>query len=80
MSDFEKAMLSPTSVYKIPNEVVEDDTLSREQKLKILRQWEYDAHELQVAEDENMPGDQPTSMLHRIITAIHCLEKSHKDQ
>ena len=42
-----------------PNEVLADRNLSREEKIKILEQMEYDALELQVAEEENMPGGPP---------------------
>lgn len=56
MTDIKKAKLDPTAVYKSPGEVLEDNTLSREDKIEILRVWEYDAREIQVAEEENMPS------------------------
>ena len=42
-----------------PNEVLADRNLSREEKINILEQMEYDALELQVAEEENMSGGPP---------------------
>lgn len=71
MTDFKKAMLSPSVVYSQPNDVVLDDTLTKEEKIKILRQWEYDARDILVAEEENMIGTEP-AMLGRIL---HALEK-----
>ena len=46
MIDVKKAMLNPTSVFKGPEDVVADDDLARDQKIEILRRWEYDAREL----------------------------------
>jgi len=37
-----------------------------------LRRWEYDARELEVAEDENMAGG-PPSQLDRVLAALHRL-------
>lgn len=83
MTDFQKALLDPTSVYKLPGEVVKDDSLSREQKIQILHRWEYDARELQVAEEENMPEltkHKKGSMLSRVLDALHKLNASAKHE
>ncbi|NNE62086.1 MAG: hypothetical protein HKN35_14420, partial [Woeseia sp.] len=48
MSDYKKILLDPTTAYKVPNDVVKDKSLSKEQKIEILRRWAYDAHELEV--------------------------------
>ncbi len=73
MNQFERALLNPTSVYQKPMDVVHDESLSRDQKIQILERWEYDARELQVAEEENMPELTPKekgSMLSRVIEAL----------
>ena len=75
MTDFEKAMRDPSKAYKLPKDVLEDDSLDRDQKIKILRQWEFDANELITAEEENMPGDAPP-MLNRVKRALEELEVS----
>ena len=49
-------MLDPTSVFRVPEDVLKASDLTREQKIEILRRWEYDARELEVAADENMIG------------------------
>ncbi len=59
MTDIEKAMLNPTTVFRTPDEVLLREDLSREQKIEILRRWAYDARQLEVAEEENMGGQQP---------------------
>jgi hypothetical protein len=56
MVDVEKALLDPGLVFKTPDEVVTSDELSQEQKINILRRWEYDVRELEVAEEEGMKG------------------------
>ncbi|HZA53594.1 MAG TPA: hypothetical protein VE616_05025 [Candidatus Udaeobacter sp.] len=62
MVEFEKALLDPGLAFKTPEEVLKRNDLSRDQKIKILRQWEYDVREMQVADDENMTGPQPVAI------------------
>jgi len=71
--DIEKVQFGPGSVYASPNDVFEDSSLTREQKIKILRRWEYDARELAVAEEENMTGG-PPNMLSEILYVLHLLD------
>ena len=54
--DIDRAILNPAGVFKVPSEVLESSDLTKVQKIKILRQWEYDARELEVAEEESMIG------------------------
>jgi len=55
-----------------PAEVVRSSALSRSQKPKILQQWELDARQLSVAEEENMAGGEE-SMVGRVSRAILAL-------
>ena len=59
MIDVKKAMLDPTTVFKDPKEVVANAEFTRDQKTEILRRWEYDAHQLEVAEEEAGMGKPP---------------------
>lgn len=77
MADINKIFFDPGPVFKTPEEVLKRRGLSREQKIKILCDWEYDARELEVAEEENMPGDQP-GMLAQIHQALYSL-KARRD-
>lgn len=70
--DIEKAILNPGSEFTCPEDVLKQQTITREQKIKILRRWEYDARELEVAEEENMGGG-PPSMLSDILAALQRL-------
>lgn len=67
--DYEQALLDPASFFKEPEAVVERKDLTREQKIEILRRWEYDASEVAVAEEEGMIADRPL-MLRRVVLAL----------
>ena len=73
MIDFDKALVDPGLVFKTPDEVLAENALSREQKIKILEKWEYDARELQVAAEEGMEGPQPVVTLDTVIRALQAL-------
>ncbi|MDA3872858.1 MAG: hypothetical protein PF795_02730 [Kiritimatiellae bacterium] len=70
---YEHAMKDPAGTFTHPENVVEHPSLTTEQKLKILRQWEYDAREKEVAEEENMGGG-PDDQLSRILQAIESIQ------
>ena len=70
----DQALSNPADVYSEPNQVLQDASLTREQKMGILKQWEYDARELEVAEEENMAGRTP-SILGEVLNAILKLER-----
>jgi len=65
-------MEAPGSVFATPEEVLEHDELSEAQKIEILRRWQYDAVELDVAVEEGMPGDD-SPLLRRIMLALGTL-------
>ncbi|TDJ65758.1 MAG: hypothetical protein E2O37_03855 [Proteobacteria bacterium] len=73
MTDIEKAMFDPTAVFRAPEEVLLREDMSREQKIEVLRRWAYDARQLQVADEENMGGQQP-DILDEILRALHALD------
>ena len=72
MIDLERALIDPQSIFEVPNNVVINDDISTEQKIEILRQWEYDARALEVAEEENMSGDSP-DLLSAVLKALQAL-------
>jgi len=72
MTDIDKALLDPTSVFKAPEDVLKARDLTREQKIEILRRWEYDARELQVADDESMTGGS-NNLLQRVLESLSAL-------
>ena len=70
--NYEKALLNPAEEFVSPKDVLTEQTLTQDQKIKVLRQWEYDALEMEVAEEENMGGDSP-SILSEVLDALHSL-------
>ncbi|MCK5709781.1 MAG: hypothetical protein KAI07_04515 [Deltaproteobacteria bacterium] len=74
--DIERAMLDPGSVFSSPEDVVKTEGITREQKIEILRHWEYDARELEVAAEESMLGNN-SDMLDQILEALNKLGAEH---
>ncbi len=70
MIDVKKAMLDPTMVFKDPKEVIANTELTRDQKIEILRRWEYDAHQLEVAEEEAGMDVLRPEMLDLVLQAL----------
>lgn len=68
---------NPTHFYSSPNEILSDNHLTDDSKLKILKSWEHDAIELQKAEEENM-GHGNRSRLSEVKQAIISLQESTK--
>ncbi len=74
MIDVNKAMLDPTMVFKDPKDVVANVELTRDQKIEILRRWEYDARQLEVAEEEAGMAVRQPDMFDRVVQALHALD------
>jgi hypothetical protein len=49
-----RAMTNPSSVFKSPEEVIDCKDLNESEKAAVLKQWELDARQLQVATEEGM--------------------------
>jgi len=56
LEQVESAISDPTRHYAHPMDVMHDDSLDAEEKLKILESWKKDAELLSTAQDENMSG------------------------
>ena len=74
MIDVIKAMLDPTMVFEDPMNVVANVELTRDQKIEILRRWEYDARQLEVAEEEAGMAVRRPDMFDRVVQALHALD------
>ena len=67
-------LTDPAAAFKNPQQVVDNEMLTREQKIDILRRWEYDIRELQVADDEGMTAPKPQPItLESIFAALRSL-------
>ena len=74
----DKLMTDPEDVFKTPRDVLENEELSDEQKLVVLEQWQNEVTQQLVAEEEAMPGDNPTNaeLLQEIHEALTTLRGS----
>lgn len=72
MSDFDVVKLNPANYFASPKEILKDQSLSKEEKIYILKQWAYDEREMAVAEEENMMSNQTQSghILDEILNAL----------
>lgn len=77
--DYEQALLDPAGTFDVPDMVVDDPRLSRAQKIEILRRWQYDANELEVATEEGMGGGEE-SMVGRVAQALDRLEAGEQGE
>jgi hypothetical protein len=73
--DYDQALLTPDSVFTDPMDVVKTTSLTPEQKMTVLKRWEANATDLEVASSESMTGGAP-SRLADIGLAIVALMKA----
>ncbi len=74
MSEFslERALNDPAGLFENPDAVVHHPALTREQKVRILNNWQLDASRLEGSEGEGMRGE-GAPMLHRVRIALASL-------
>ncbi len=70
--DYDRALIAPEQVFKSPMDIVTTESMTPAQKLKILKHWEANALDLQVATEESMTGPE-NSRLGEIRKAINML-------
>lgn len=75
--DLEQAMLSPSTVFQAPAEVLTAFGLTDEERRKILEQWKLDAERLEESANENMSGGE-RSRLSEVSKALTELSESEK--
>ena len=68
---FDKLVGDVAQHFATPDALLAEESLTREQKLALLRQWEYDLHLLLVATEENMTGDAPPGANAEQIRQVH---------
>jgi hypothetical protein len=68
---FEKLIVDVSTHFSTPDQLLAAEDLTRDQKLALLKQWEYDLHLLQVATEENMTGDAPPGNNAERIRQVH---------
>lgn len=71
-----KAIADPSRVFPDPMAVLQASDLSREEKVKVLQNWELDAKRLLESADENMTDERgrEKNLLPEIHKALRALE------
>lgn len=70
--EIQAALLDPCAVFACPSDVVSAAGVCDADKIRILRRWEYDVREEEVAQEENMSGDLPVTLSH-VLDALAAL-------
>ena len=68
---FDEVVVDVAKHFATPEALLANQELTRDQKLALLRQWEYDLHLLHIATEENMTGDTPQGNNAVTIQQIH---------
>lgn len=83
---FEDALTDVAKVFADPNDILGAEDLSHQQKVKLLRQWEFDLRENLVASEESMtsettPEGQSAELLRGVRKALISMGAvDHKDE
>ena len=83
---FEDALADVGKCFAQPNDIVGSEDLSHQQKVKLLKQWEFDLRENLVASEENMtaenvPEGQSAELLRGVRKALISIGAvDHKDE
>ena len=56
--------------YSSPTDLVNDESLDRDEKIEMLKQWRDDKKALLRASNEGMEGDDPSEVLRKIKKAL----------
>ena len=71
--DYAKALDDPAAQFAAPDDIVAATGFTIEQKIALLRQWQFDESEIAVATEEGMPGGE-SRLLQQIAAAIAALD------
>ena len=61
--------------YETPTELLLDESLSRDEKVKMLKQWHEDEKDLLLASSEGMEGDDRPDILKAVKKALLSLDE-----
>lgn len=66
--------------YRSPTELLLDESLSRDEKIKMLEQWRDDKKAIIRASEEGMHGDNKSEILRKIKNALISLKEGSSNQ
>jgi hypothetical protein len=72
-TELEMALLDPAASFDAPADVLNSRRFNKEEKIEILRRWEYDAVEMSVAAEEGMINPNGDDLLQQIVIALRDL-------
>jgi hypothetical protein len=78
MKRYQQALENPAAVFSSPADVVASKELTLEQKVQVLKRWEYDARLIEVAQEENMTSMEP-GVLSDVLKALQALGAVHEE-
>lgn len=61
--------------YETPADLMRDESVSREEKIRMLEQWRDDKKAYMRASDEGMEGDDPAERLKQVKKALAALRE-----
>ena len=77
MATVDEKLMNPAKYYASPADVVVDDMLSQEEKVRVLSAWRLDAERLSESSNEGMTGGEKPR-LREVALAQHSLEALSK--
>lgn len=72
---YKNALISPDKFFKKPLDVLGNESLSKQQKIEVLKRWKHDALELETADDENMSTNGRRDIMDEVVEALRLLEE-----
>lgn len=79
-ADIKDILKDPAAVYSAPQDVIDDDSLSLEDKKEVLKSWEEDIKALMRASGENMPSPEKTQTTGDKLTLISKMRQDLEEQ
>ena len=73
MIDIQKAKNNPANLFNRPKDIVNNNAITKKDKIDILNRWAYDERELEVAEEENMSRAEDDYHAHLLDEILLCL-------
>ena len=71
--NYKDILINPSAYFDRPDQLVKNNKFTIEQKIELLQKWERDVHQISVAAEEGMEGDDPAVDLKRIHQALEDL-------
>ncbi len=78
--DYDQALLTPESIFTNPMDVVKTKSLTPEQKMTVLKRWEANSKDLEVAAGESMTGGVRSRLAEVGAAIVELMKKETVDE